>query len=277
MTRESLQESCAARGFSVDVQGAVSGLLYGLPFRGAAGSAWSAGVVTRGAVPPVGGEEKVRDYLRGVYPDTDAAIRWERERLSVVLTPPDADRENPESFLAFLDETAGIASALLAAPEETDGAANSSAGRSLPAEERAALLRGAAGASLGALAGTLPWLVFLIFGGLSLGLLCFAMPVAAFFGYKWFRGPRSGKTAMLAAAIPSFVLLLPAAFFGDTLYWLRRLDEPAAFWQVLATPVVISQSCAGALVGAALIVLGLIFLRNMVRDYAQGKPGKKKR
>ncbi|MCI9415521.1 MAG: hypothetical protein HFJ79_10180 [Clostridiales bacterium] len=276
MTRESLQESCAARGFSVDVQGAVSGLLYGLPFRGAAGSAWSAGVVTRGAVPPVGGEEKVRDYLRGVYPDTDAAIRWERERLSVVLTPPDADREKPERFLDFLDETAGIASALLASPGES-ASPDSPAGRSLPAEERAALFRGAAGASLGALAGTLPWLVFLIFGGLSLGLLCFAMPVAAFFGYKWSRGPRSGKTAMLAAAIPSFVLLLPAAFFGDTLYWLRRLDEPAAFWQVLATPVVISQACAGALVGAALIVLGLIFLRNMVRDYAQGKPGKKKR
>ena len=91
------------------------------------------------------------------------------------------------------------------------------------------------------------------------------------------RGLPNCTPRCLAAAIPSFVLLLPAAFFGDTLYWLRRLDEPAAFWQVLATPVVISQACAGALVGAALIVLGLIFLRNMVRDYAQGKPGKKKR
>ncbi|MCI8554611.1 MAG: hypothetical protein HFJ80_06670 [Clostridiales bacterium] len=255
------------KGFTLQPGGAVSGQLYGLPFSALAGAVWSVGVTAVEA--PEGAEYRVRELLKRAFPTAEGlTVRWEKGRLAVTMSPAEKET-SAAAFFALIEEAVGLASALSAPPVQIEDEKPPADAVSHP-QERAAWLRGAAGAILGALAGVLPWLLMQLAGGLSLGLLCFLMPVASFAGYRWFHGPRRLKTVRLTVALPSFLLLLPAAFLGCALYWRLHLVGPGTFWQVLVTPVVAAQSCAGALVGAATAVLGMIFLNRPMREYVRG-------
>lgn len=73
---------------------------------------------------------------------------------------------------------------------------------------------GTIGAILGALVGTLPSLLTIVFMEMEYGMLYFLIPMAAYFGYKLFRGKKGTKARIIVilATVAVYVMLMPTVY-----------------------------------------------------------------
>lgn len=254
------QEICSAakdRGYKANVSAdTLSGVVNGIAFRLTIGADWKLEMsvsITEKQLP------KLEARLAAKWPGTTAV----HYQFGILVTRPQPPIPTAEELFAYIDQAAAEAVRDISVAH-TDRFEKYG-------EPAYVYVRGAAGALLGALVGTIPWILLGGFGWISMWLGAL-ISTASFYGYRKCKGAHHTAFATTVIIAFSVLTMLGASLASEVVYWWssgafsslsETLEAVGAYLTSGGILTVLRDSGIGLVFG----LMGLFGIKRHILDY----------
>ncbi len=250
MAENAIFGACVAAGFRVnEADGTVDGVSHGIAWR---------------LIPKAGtldmsvniSEKNLQKWQADLTGGT-VAFRG----FGVQLTVPGMAAWQPDDLLQFIDNWTGYAECAAATSHEDKFESYK--------EPASRYWLGLAGALLGALCGTIPWVLISLFG-YQLGLLGALISIGAFYGYSRLGGAHDTRFAVTVIIICSLVAVMLGQIACTAIRITIQSEQAVPLWVALSfcfTPAGLVSVAGNSFFALLMCALGFVGIRGKVMEY----------